>query len=178
MSDDRAKRLAQLRQAYESGILDGDTYQAAVAALGVEAETRAAVEGPGAIALGPGAVAAGAGGVAAGRDIHGDIYIGPPPQDPAEALAIYRRVLAVTSSNSHKCGPGDAHYYLHIGHGDVYLPGNVDQLGYAQDPLSYDLVSHGESLYYRGIVVDKLEETVIVNHNDIIYLCLKSMNTT
>ncbi len=33
MSDERQKRLAQLRQAYESGILDEDTYLAAVAAL-------------------------------------------------------------------------------------------------------------------------------------------------
>lgn len=33
MDDRQVKRLAQLRQAFESGILDEDTYQAAVAAL-------------------------------------------------------------------------------------------------------------------------------------------------
>lgn len=34
MNDDaKRKRLAQLRQAFESGLLDEDTYQAAVAAL-------------------------------------------------------------------------------------------------------------------------------------------------
>jgi formylglycine-generating enzyme required for sulfatase activity len=33
MTDERAKRLAKLRQAYESGALDEDTYRAAVAAL-------------------------------------------------------------------------------------------------------------------------------------------------
>ena len=95
MSDERAKRLAQLRQAYESGILDEDTYQAAVAALGTEAESRAAVEGSGAIAQ-EGGVAAGAGGVAVGGDMQGNIYVGPQPKDPAEALAIYRRVLVST----------------------------------------------------------------------------------
>ncbi|MBC7249313.1 MAG: SUMF1/EgtB/PvdO family nonheme iron enzyme, partial [Anaerolineae bacterium] len=92
MSDERAKRLAQLRQAYESGILDDDTYRAAVAALGVQTEIQAEVEGPGAIAQ-VGGVAAGAGGVAVGRDIVGNIYFGPPPQNSAEALRIYRQVL-------------------------------------------------------------------------------------
>ena len=96
MSDDPAKRLAQLRQAYESGLLDEDTYQAAVAALGAGAESQAVVEGSGAIAQGPGAVAAGAGGLAVGRDLHGNVYVGPPPKDPAEALAIYRQVLVST----------------------------------------------------------------------------------
>jgi len=88
MSDDRDRRLAQLRQAHDSGILDEDTYRAAVAALGAGA----AVEGSGALAQ-AGAVAAGAGGVAVGGNVHGNIYTGPPPQDPAEALRVYRRVL-------------------------------------------------------------------------------------
>lgn len=38
-------------------------------------------------------VAAGAGGAAIGGDVHGNVYVGAPPGDPAEALAIYRRVL-------------------------------------------------------------------------------------
>jgi len=53
--------------------------------------------GPGAsggVAQGEGAVAAGTGGVAVGGDVHGDVYIGQPPRDEAEALLIYRRVLA------------------------------------------------------------------------------------
>ncbi|NIP85646.1 MAG: hypothetical protein GTO03_08815, partial [Planctomycetales bacterium] len=29
--------------------------------------------------------------------MRGDVYVGPPPEDPAEALAIYRRVLAQAS---------------------------------------------------------------------------------
>jgi formylglycine-generating enzyme required for sulfatase activity len=37
MTDDRVKRLTQLRQAYEDGVLDEDTYRAAVAALDVQA---------------------------------------------------------------------------------------------------------------------------------------------
>jgi formylglycine-generating enzyme required for sulfatase activity len=55
---------------------------------------QATVAGAGAVAQGAGAVAAGAGGVAVGRDVHGNIYVGPPPKDHAEALAIYRRVVA------------------------------------------------------------------------------------
>lgn len=41
MTDDRAKRLTQLRQAYEGGVLDEDTYRAAVAALDVQTTARA-----------------------------------------------------------------------------------------------------------------------------------------
>jgi formylglycine-generating enzyme required for sulfatase activity len=95
MNRDRAKRLAQLRQAYESGILDEDTYQAAVTALSAEVGSRTAVESYGAVARDR-SVTAGAGGVAVGGDVHGNIYVGPLPQNPAEALAIYRRVLVST----------------------------------------------------------------------------------
>jgi hypothetical protein len=48
----RRKRLAQLRRAYASGLLDEDTYRAAVAGLGVGPEV--ALEGDGARSLGPG----------------------------------------------------------------------------------------------------------------------------
>ena len=40
--------------------------------------------------------AASTGGVAIGGDVHGSVYVGPPPKDTAEAIAIYRRVLAGT----------------------------------------------------------------------------------
>jgi formylglycine-generating enzyme required for sulfatase activity len=74
MNDDRTRRLAQLRQAYESGILDEDTYQATVAALQARIATRqATVSGPGALALEAG-TAAGEGGVAVGRDVLGSIF--------------------------------------------------------------------------------------------------------
>jgi len=59
------------------------------------AGAQARVEGSGAAAQG-GGVAAGAGGVAVGGDVHGNIYVGPPPRDAAEALRIYRRVLLST----------------------------------------------------------------------------------
>jgi formylglycine-generating enzyme required for sulfatase activity len=72
MANERDKRLAQLCQAYESGILDEDTYRAAVAALEVEAEIQATVGGSGAVAQ-VGGVAAGADGVAVGRDVGGDV---------------------------------------------------------------------------------------------------------
>ena len=98
MSDDRTERLAQLRQAYESGILDEDTYRAAVAALGGQTELRAEVEGPGAVAQ-KGSVAATTGAVAVGGDIQGNVYVGPPAKDPTESLRVYRRVLVGTSSH-------------------------------------------------------------------------------
>jgi len=58
------------------------------------AGAQARVEGAGAIAQ-QGGVAAGAGGAAIGA-VHGNVYVGPPAQDPAEALTIYRRVLVST----------------------------------------------------------------------------------
>ena len=45
MTDERAKRLANLRQAYESGALDEDTYHAAVAALATLASLETQNEG-------------------------------------------------------------------------------------------------------------------------------------
>jgi predicted NACHT family NTPase len=44
-----------------------------------------------------GGVAAGAGGVAVRGDVHGNVYVGPPPRDHTQALRIYRRVLVQTS---------------------------------------------------------------------------------
>jgi len=92
MSADQSKRLEQLRKAFESGALDEDTYQAAVAALGASAPANAEVTGPGAVAQGLRPVSAGAGSVAVGGDVRGNVYLGSPPRDSAEALAIYRRV--------------------------------------------------------------------------------------
>jgi len=93
MSDDREKRLKQLREAYESGLLDEDTYHAAAGALGGQVDYEAAVEGDGAVAQGKGAVAAGAGALLIAGDVLGDVYQGPPTTEPSEALRIYRRVL-------------------------------------------------------------------------------------
>ena len=75
MSDDLTKRLAQLRRAYEGGILDEDTYQAAVMALGEVPSIQATLEGSGAIAQ-RGGVAAGAGGVAVRGDVDGPVIAG------------------------------------------------------------------------------------------------------
>ncbi len=74
MTDERARLLDQLRQAYESGILDETGYRTAITALGAGPEIEARVEGKGAIAQG-GSVAAGAGGVAVGRDVRGGVHI-------------------------------------------------------------------------------------------------------
>jgi hypothetical protein len=50
MTGDRARRLAQLRQAYENGILDEDTYRAAVVALTARTEIEATLEVSGYVA--------------------------------------------------------------------------------------------------------------------------------
>ena len=86
MADDRARHLSQLRQAYESGALEEETYHALVAALGGAAETRAAVEGSGAIAQG-GSAAAGAGGVAVAGDVQGASMSGRRPRTPPRRYA-------------------------------------------------------------------------------------------
>ena len=69
-----------------------DTLRQELERYGTSAQTIVTLTGPGAIAT-TGGVAAGAGAVAVGGDVHGNIYVGPRPRDPAQALAIYRRVV-------------------------------------------------------------------------------------
>ena len=101
MSDERKKRLAQLKQAFESGILDEDTYRVALAGL----ETAGQVQSQfGAIAQGEGATAVGERGVHVGGSVIGDIitgnvYYGDPTDDPQEALRIYCQVLVQSSGS-------------------------------------------------------------------------------
>jgi hypothetical protein len=52
--------------------------------------------GSGALAQGPGAAAAGERGVAVAGDFHGNVYVGKPPEDEKQAMAIYRRMLEVS----------------------------------------------------------------------------------
>jgi formylglycine-generating enzyme required for sulfatase activity len=97
VSDDRARRLAQLQQLREQGILDEDTYRIACAALEAGTGAKATNIGSGAIAQ-AGGTAAGEYGVAVAGSVYGNIYTGPyqgpPPKNRAEALFIYRRVVA------------------------------------------------------------------------------------
>jgi len=93
MIDNPNKHLVQLRQAYEAGTLDKDTYQAAIAALGVQDNYKADLKGQGAIAQGDHAVAVGAGALLVTGTVHGNIYHGPPTTDFNKALRIYRQVL-------------------------------------------------------------------------------------
>jgi formylglycine-generating enzyme required for sulfatase activity len=108
MSEDRARleaELAKIKAAIAAqeevrGILPEEQRQAALAALREkQAAVQATLSGSGAIAQGEGAVAAGAGGVAVGGDVHGNIYVGPLPRNPVEALRIYRRVLVQSSGH-------------------------------------------------------------------------------
>lgn len=100
MSDARDKRLEQLRQARESGLLDDDTYRAAVEALGGEVGMTASVTGSGAVAQGAGAVAAGAGGVAIHGDVHGDVRVGSPgAREEAAEEALEKIKVLVLAAN-------------------------------------------------------------------------------
>lgn len=88
MSDELAKRLANLKLARDAGALDEDTFQAAVAALtaaGLAADTAH-----------PRTVSSGDSSVAVGGDIKGNVYVGKPPADAAEAVRIYCRVFVKT----------------------------------------------------------------------------------
>lgn len=66
--------------------------QVQIAAL--QRQLAAVQSGSGSIAQGEGNVAAGERGIAVGRDFIGTVYQGAPPKNDAEALALYRRMLA------------------------------------------------------------------------------------
>ncbi|MCB0071556.1 MAG: AAA family ATPase, partial [Caldilineaceae bacterium] len=88
MSDELAKRLANLKLARDAGALNEDTFQAAVAAL--------TAAGLAADAAHPRTVSSGDSSVAVGGDIKGNVYVGKPPADAAEAVRIYCRVFVKT----------------------------------------------------------------------------------
>ena len=70
MTGSQPSRLEQLKSARDAGLIDQDTYEAAVAAMS------ARLGGSGAVAQGQDALAVGAQGVGVGRDHHGDINTG------------------------------------------------------------------------------------------------------
>jgi len=83
MPDETAKQLAQLKKAFDSGVIDESTYRSAVSAL--ERQSRVENSASGAVATSRG-VAAGESGVAVGGDVHGNIIINPPPTEHALSL--------------------------------------------------------------------------------------------
>jgi formylglycine-generating enzyme required for sulfatase activity len=109
MSDEKKTRLQKELTEIEAGIavqeklrgaIPDAVLEATLAALRAQRDSLknqiAILTGSGVIAQN-GSVAAGVGGVAVGGDIHGNVYVGQPAKDPAEALCIYRRVLVGTS---------------------------------------------------------------------------------
>ena len=70
MNEPQPTRLEQLRRALDAGLIDQDTFDAAVAAMSAQ------LDGGGAIAQGPGAIAVGAGGVGVLGDNSGTINLG------------------------------------------------------------------------------------------------------
>ncbi|MFN8465485.1 MAG: SUMF1/EgtB/PvdO family nonheme iron enzyme [Caldilineaceae bacterium] len=75
------------------------------------------------------AVAASAGGVAVGGSVRGNIYVGQPTNDPAEAIAIYRQVYAAACQNLPLRG-------IDVGAGDAQ--GNRQQLALEQVYVDLD----------------------------------------
>jgi len=96
VSDEYDKRLKQLRQAYENGILDEDTYQISVAALSAQAKSWGQVAGSGIMARDQGAVSVGKKNITLSDNaqIHGNVYFGPEPKSLGEAKVIYCHVMA------------------------------------------------------------------------------------
>ncbi len=103
MSDDKSRgeeELAKIQQAIAAqeglrGILPEEQIESALASLHEKkAHYQAQISGTGSVAQGEGAVAVTArDGATAIGEVQGNVYIGPPPEDPRQALAIYRKVL-------------------------------------------------------------------------------------
>lgn len=69
MTDYQNRRLTQLRQAYQHGLLDQDTYEAAIAGLIDTPQVQGGVDGSGAVAQGEQSQAAGQQAIMAGHDL-------------------------------------------------------------------------------------------------------------
>ena len=87
MSEEQDKRLTQLRQAYEAGILDEQSYRSTLAALGLSTQTSAQVGDEG-VAAQNGAVAARE--IAVGRDVQGNVILINVNAGAADAQALLR----------------------------------------------------------------------------------------
>ncbi len=95
MTEPVSEREARLRRLVELGELSQDDYAMLTAS---EMQEIATNTGSGAIAQGQGSTAASDHSLAIGGNVYGDVYQGPAPKDGREALAIYRTVLAYTTS--------------------------------------------------------------------------------
>jgi len=85
------KDIRRLEEMKANGSMPADLADVSISALEKQlAAYSAKPEGDGAIAQGTGAKAVGKDGIL----IEGNVYMGPEPENPEEALAIYRRVLA------------------------------------------------------------------------------------
>lgn len=140
MTDVIAKRKVQLELALENGIIDEDTFRSAVSAL--ECAPPADVVG------GSSQTADIDGDPLIEKMLSGDAYIGPAPRDPAEALAIYRRVLAAAVKHiplrGTDVGGGDAgalrrislsQIYVDL---DIYASGRLNSLPHDPSDINAD----------------------------------------
>jgi formylglycine-generating enzyme required for sulfatase activity/energy-coupling factor transporter ATP-binding protein EcfA2 len=95
MVESASEQQALLQSLLQNGAISREQYDLLRAA---QAQTNATHTGSGAIAQGEGSTAASDHSLAIGGNVYGDVYQGPPPKDGEEALAIYRSVLAYTTS--------------------------------------------------------------------------------
>ena len=91
-----AEDIRQLEALKGQGIMPAELADSSIAALNEKlAAYQARLEGDGAIAQGTGARAVAKDGIL----IEGNVYLGPEPKDPQEALTIYRRVIAAQTNS-------------------------------------------------------------------------------
>ena len=103
VDEEQARSIKQLKEAYEAGIFDGDTYRTILEGLGERADYTATADQGGTIAQDHSVVATGGsaavGGNVGGSIVMGSVYVGEPVEDPKEALRIYRQVLVNSSTH-------------------------------------------------------------------------------
>lgn len=96
MTTEQEKRLAQLKQAYELGLLDEETYQTAKAAF-IKTDSGAVAQGDKAVAIGRQGI--NVSGSVSGDIITGNFYLGKPTNDPQEAIRIYCQTIVQSSGS-------------------------------------------------------------------------------
>ena len=84
MSDRKKRR--QLKKAFESGLLDQDTYRTAL--KGLQSEASASSSGSGSAAT-QGGVSSGKGGISVGGNVYGGIHVPANPKSPAGLRRAY-----------------------------------------------------------------------------------------
>ncbi|WP_373497966.1 SUMF1/EgtB/PvdO family nonheme iron enzyme [Desulfococcus sp.] len=125
------KRKAQLGQALDRGLIDPDTFRAALAALECSPPADSVTEDP--------RKAGFLDDDAGQKALQQPIYLGQAPDDPAEALAIYRRVIAASVQHiplrGADVGAGDAGALRRIHLSQIYVDLDIHASGQVKPPM-------------------------------------------